>query len=396
MRLTRSTVSLHVAQPAVKISIFLLDLGPFASSSLRKPTPTHRASSRPSDCFCHDAPARWIGGPQQTRRAEHAAIPGLDAEHAAACAPVEKQTGISRHRLILRGAAHRTGDCGSGAHPVHPDGQASDRGPGRPPVIWADGIADCNRTRRLVAAAYRSNTTTRDQADESGGEARAMRSGEQRGCRATRWRGRMSNTGRSGRRSNADTIRQPQATLHGLACHFAAGVGFARVLSSPVVVSWSDVEAMLKPVVAKGSSPLFLERRHRCGTERRIQIGELSRQTGCTSRRSATTSGYHPTGARSERRTLCTTPPMFGGWPIRRARDLGFTLDEVRALLALSANDRQYTCAQVRELAAGHLTEVRAKIADLRAMERILADAVRRCTAGELPGCPIMDALSAA
>ena len=74
----------------------------------------------------------------------------------------------------------------------------------------------------------------------------------------------------------------------------------------------------------------------------------------------------------------------------------GRTLDEVRALLALSANDRQDTCAQVRELAAGHLAEVRAKIADLRAMERVLADAVRRCTAGELPGCPIIDALSAA
>jgi len=59
---------------------------------------------------------------------------------------------------------------------------------------------------------------------------------------------------------------------------------------------------------------------------------------------------------------------------IRRARELGFTLDEVRALLALSANDRQDTCAQVRELAAGHLAEVRAKIADLRAMEHVLAD----------------------
>ncbi len=130
-----------------------------------------------------------------------------------------------------------------------------------------------------------------------------------------------------------------------------------------------------------------------------IQIGELSRRTGCN----IETIRYY------ERISLLPAPARSAGHYrvydpadvrrlafIRRARELGFTLDEVRALLALSANDRQDTCAQVREVAAGHLAEVRAKIADLRAMERVLADAVRRCTAGELPGCPIIDALSAA
>ena len=128
-----------------------------------------------------------------------------------------------------------------------------------------------------------------------------------------------------------------------------------------------------------------------------IQIGELSRRTGCN----IETIRYY------ERISLLPAPARSAGhyrvydtadvWRlafIRRARELGFTLDEVRALLALSANDRQDTCAQVLELVAGHLAKVRAKIADLRAMERVLADAVRRCTAGELPGCPIIDALS--
>jgi MerR family transcriptional regulator, mercuric resistance operon regulatory protein len=81
---------------------------------------------------------------------------------------------------------------------------------------------------------------------------------------------------------------------------------------------------------------------------------------------------------------------------IRRSRELGFTLNEIRALLALSAKNGQGTCAEVRELAAGHLGEVRAKIADLRAMERVLADAVRRCDAGEAPGCPLIETLSKA
>jgi MerR family mercuric resistance operon transcriptional regulator len=48
----------------------------------------------------------------------------------------------------------------------------------------------------------------------------------------------------------------------------------------------------------------------------------------------------------------------------------------------------------VRELAASHLADVRAKIADLRAMASVLSDAVRRCDAGELPGCPLIETLS--
>jgi MerR family mercuric resistance operon transcriptional regulator len=48
----------------------------------------------------------------------------------------------------------------------------------------------------------------------------------------------------------------------------------------------------------------------------------------------------------------------------------------------------------VRELAADHLAAVQAKIADLRAMQRVLAEAVRRCDAGEAPGCPLIDTLS--
>jgi MerR family mercuric resistance operon transcriptional regulator len=79
---------------------------------------------------------------------------------------------------------------------------------------------------------------------------------------------------------------------------------------------------------------------------------------------------------------------------IRRSRELGFTLDEICALLALSVKNGQNACAEVRELSARHLGEVRAKIDDLRAMERVLADAVRRCDAGQAPGCPVIDALS--
>ena len=129
-----------------------------------------------------------------------------------------------------------------------------------------------------------------------------------------------------------------------------------------------------------------------------IQIGKLSRRTGCNIEtiRYYERIGLLPAPARSAGRYRVYGPGDIRRLTfIRRARELGFTLDAVRALLTLSDNGGA-ACAEVREVAASHLAEVRAKIADLQAMENILADAVQRCAAGEVPGCPIIDALSAA
>ena len=130
-----------------------------------------------------------------------------------------------------------------------------------------------------------------------------------------------------------------------------------------------------------------------------LSIGELSRRTGVN----IETIRYY------ERIKMLPAPPrtasgrrVYGQAEtrslafIRRSRELGFTLEEIRTLLALSADDGENTCAEVRQLAAGHLADVRAKIADLRAMARVLSNAIRRCDAGEQPGCPLIDALSAA
>ena len=69
-------------------------------------------------------------------------------------------------------------------------------------------------------------------------------------------------------------------------------------------------------------------------------------------------------------------------------------LDEVRALLGLAVGG-QASCAEVRERALAHLKDVRARIADLKRMERVLADSVRACDAGRDPGCPLLDTLGA-
>ena len=126
-------------------------------------------------------------------------------------------------------------------------------------------------------------------------------------------------------------------------------------------------------------------------------IGELSRLTGVN----IETIRYyerinmmpHPPRTASGRRVYGEVETRTLSF-IRRSHELGFTLDEIRALLALSAEQGQEVCADVRHLAANHLRDVRAKIADLRAMERILADAVRRCDEGESARCPLIDALS--
>ncbi len=79
---------------------------------------------------------------------------------------------------------------------------------------------------------------------------------------------------------------------------------------------------------------------------------------------------------------------------IRQARDLGFKLDTVRRLLGL-ADRKVNTCDEVRELATAHLAEVRAKLGDLRRMERVLSDLVHSCAGTTVPECQLLQALAA-
>jgi MerR family mercuric resistance operon transcriptional regulator len=53
-----------------------------------------------------------------------------------------------------------------------------------------------------------------------------------------------------------------------------------------------------------------------------------------------------------------------------------------------------HTCGEVRTVALAHLQHIRAKIADLRRMERTLAATAARCEGGDAPECPILDALA--
>lgn len=76
---------------------------------------------------------------------------------------------------------------------------------------------------------------------------------------------------------------------------------------------------------------------------------------------------------------------------VRRSRELGFTLEEVRNLLRLV--DHGLTCGEVHAAALTHLDGIRRKIADLRRLERTLSETAARCQGGDTPDCPIIDTL---
>lgn len=78
---------------------------------------------------------------------------------------------------------------------------------------------------------------------------------------------------------------------------------------------------------------------------------------------------------------------------VRRARDLGFSLKEIKSLLGLWSNRRRAS-ADVKRLALGHVEALDAKIAEMQAMRRTLAALAANCHGDERPDCPILDDLS--
>lgn len=82
---------------------------------------------------------------------------------------------------------------------------------------------------------------------------------------------------------------------------------------------------------------------------------------------------------------------------IRRCRDFGFPIDKVRVLLSL-APDRGRSCQEARDLAYGHLVEIRQKLGELHELEQSIAAFVDRCdqncAGGVGADCAILDDLA--
>ena len=80
---------------------------------------------------------------------------------------------------------------------------------------------------------------------------------------------------------------------------------------------------------------------------------------------------------------------------IHRGRELGFSLEQIRALLALW-QDKQRASHDVRALAQEHIAELDRKIAEMQAMRRTLETLAGACHGDDRPDCPILDDLATA
>jgi MerR family mercuric resistance operon transcriptional regulator len=132
------------------------------------------------------------------------------------------------------------------------------------------------------------------------------------------------------------------------------------------------------------------------GSAKGIKRAQLARQTGCN----LETIRYY------EKINLMPEPPRTAsGYRvydeshverlkfILRGRELRFSIDELRGLLSLVDQGRQ-TCAEVKLLTEQHLEDVRAKIKDLKRIEKVLAETAAQCSGEIVPDCPVLEALT--
>jgi MerR family mercuric resistance operon transcriptional regulator len=78
---------------------------------------------------------------------------------------------------------------------------------------------------------------------------------------------------------------------------------------------------------------------------------------------------------------------------IRRGRELGFSLDQIRELLGLVPG-HDLTCAEVKAMTEEHVADIRRRVKDLRKLERVLTHLAAKCSGNDVPDCPVLDALS--
>jgi len=126
-----------------------------------------------------------------------------------------------------------------------------------------------------------------------------------------------------------------------------------------------------------------------------MKIGELARATATKVEtvRFYERAGLLPPPARTDANYRSYGPEHLQRLSfIRRSRDLGFSLDAVRDLLAL-ADDRGKPCDAVDAIASGHLAEVERKIADLTAMRGELRRVIGSCRHNTVANCKIIETL---
>ena len=131
-----------------------------------------------------------------------------------------------------------------------------------------------------------------------------------------------------------------------------------------------------------------------------LSIGGVAQQTGCTvpTIRYYEEIGLLPAGPRSEGgRRVYGQAAVRRLTFIRRCRDFGFSIEQVRELVGL-VDEPDGPCTEVRDVAARHLAQLRGKLAELQALESSVAAFVRgcdsACAGGAAVDCTILEDLT--
>ena len=132
-------------------------------------------------------------------------------------------------------------------------------------------------------------------------------------------------------------------------------------------------------------------------TEDRVNIGQAAKASGVSAKMIR---HYEESGLVPKARRTMSGYRMYREEDvhvlrfIRRARDLGFSLAEIKALVGLWGNHRRAS-ADVKRLALKHVEELDRRIEEMHAMRRTLVDLAKHCHGDDRPDCPILDDLAA-
>jgi Cu(I)-responsive transcriptional regulator len=129
-----------------------------------------------------------------------------------------------------------------------------------------------------------------------------------------------------------------------------------------------------------------------------VPIGTAAQRAGVSARmvRHYESLGLLPPVARTDSGyRLYTEADVHALRFIRRGRDLGFSMDEIAALLGLW-QDKGRASSQVKRIAQAHIDDLSQRIAAMQAMQRTLQSLVGCCQGDERPDCPILDDLAGA
>ena len=150
--------------------------------------------------------------------------------------------------------------------------------------------------------------------------------------------------------------------------------------------------ATMPPVAATGSRAFHVATEQ--FEELRLSIGDLSQRTAVN----IETIRYY------ERIKLLPRPPRGKGGHrvfdaasyrklafIKRCRELGFAIEDIRTLIAL--RDGNGACSDVKVVAIRHLETVRAKMRDLANLDTVLSETLARCPDDDSTNCPVLQKL---